>query len=116
MDRPGLGGCETAFGSAHSVGFIMALCDGSVHLMNFTIDPQIHKNLGNRKDGVRKLNTRVSSALSLGGPGSSEVSVIGVGGLDGRTMRLASVLGAPRGMAVDISSVALERTVIEMKD
>ena len=37
------------------------------------------------------------------------VAVIGVGGLGGQTMRLASVLGASQVVAVDISSVALER-------
>jgi prepilin-type processing-associated H-X9-DG protein len=40
------------FGSAHSNGFCMAFCDGSVQFMNFAIDIMAHKNLGNRKDGV----------------------------------------------------------------
>ena len=35
--------------------------------------------------------------------------MIGVGGLGGQTMRLASVLGAAQVVAVDISSAALER-------
>jgi hypothetical protein len=39
------------FGSAHPSGFQMAFCDGAVKLMDFTIDPEIHRNLGNRKDG-----------------------------------------------------------------
>ncbi|MBU4273261.1 MAG: DUF1559 domain-containing protein [Planctomycetes bacterium] len=39
------------FGSAHSNGCMMALCDGSVQLIAYTIDPYVHKNLGNRKDG-----------------------------------------------------------------
>jgi prepilin-type N-terminal cleavage/methylation domain-containing protein len=39
------------FGSAHASGFFMALCDGSVRMMSYTIDPEIHKNLSNRKDG-----------------------------------------------------------------
>jgi len=50
QDRPGLAGCRTNFGSAHAAGFQMALCDGSVHLMRFDIDPEIHRRLGNRKD------------------------------------------------------------------
>jgi propanol-preferring alcohol dehydrogenase len=41
--------------------------------------------------------------------GGERVAVIGVGGLGGQTMRLASVLGASRVVAVDISSAALER-------
>jgi prepilin-type processing-associated H-X9-DG protein len=39
------------FGSAHLDGFQMAFCDGSVKLMSFSLDPTIHKYLGNRKDG-----------------------------------------------------------------
>jgi threonine dehydrogenase-like Zn-dependent dehydrogenase len=41
--------------------------------------------------------------------GGERVAVIGVGGLGGQTMRLASVLGASQVVAVDISSAALER-------
>ena len=46
-------GCDhgLAFGSAHSSGFQMVLCDGSVHLMSYSIDPTIHFCLGNRGDG-----------------------------------------------------------------
>lgn len=39
-----------SFGSAHSSGFNAALCDGSVRLINYTIDPMIFYWLGNRKD------------------------------------------------------------------
>jgi propanol-preferring alcohol dehydrogenase len=41
--------------------------------------------------------------------GGERVAVIGMGGLGGQTMRLASALGASQVVAVDISEVALER-------
>jgi prepilin-type N-terminal cleavage/methylation domain-containing protein/prepilin-type processing-associated H-X9-DG protein len=39
------------FGSAHSVGFNMSMCDGSVRFISFSIAEAIHRCLGNRKDG-----------------------------------------------------------------
>ncbi len=38
------------FGSAHSSGFNMVLCDGSVRSISYSIDPLIHRYLGDRKD------------------------------------------------------------------
>ncbi len=51
QDRSGVGGCQKIFGSAHPAGFHMAFCDGSVRKMSYVIDPVVHRQLGNRKDG-----------------------------------------------------------------
>ena len=51
QDQPGLS-VYTCFGSAHTNGFHMAFCDGSVHMINYTINPLVHSYLGNRKDGM----------------------------------------------------------------
>jgi hypothetical protein len=39
------------FGSAHTAVFNMALCDGSVRAISYTIDPVLHSRLSSRKDG-----------------------------------------------------------------
>ena len=33
------------------VGFHVAFCDGSVQMIGYTIDIEIHRRLANRKDG-----------------------------------------------------------------
>lgn len=43
---------DRAFGSAHQQGCHMALCDGSVRLISYSIDAEVHRRLGNRKDGL----------------------------------------------------------------
>ena len=40
------------FGSAHTGGFNMAFCDGSVKMIQFDVDPDLHRLQGNRSDGV----------------------------------------------------------------
>ncbi|QDT70037.1 Type II secretion system protein G precursor [Planctomycetes bacterium MalM25] len=40
------------FGSAHSGGFNMSYCDGSVGFVSFDVDPDLHRLTGNRSDGV----------------------------------------------------------------
>jgi len=42
---------EARYGSAHGVGFHVALCDGSVHLVHYEIRHDVHRRLANRHDG-----------------------------------------------------------------
>jgi prepilin-type N-terminal cleavage/methylation domain-containing protein/prepilin-type processing-associated H-X9-DG protein len=39
------------FGSAHSGGWNVSYCDGSVTFVSYDIDWQVHRDLGNREDG-----------------------------------------------------------------
>lgn len=39
------------FGSAHSGGFNVAMCDGSVQLIAYGVDVRVHSNFANRMDG-----------------------------------------------------------------
>jgi prepilin-type processing-associated H-X9-DG protein len=50
QDTPGFDGWYR-FGSAHSDGFNMALCDASVRTISYDITESVHRRLSNRKDG-----------------------------------------------------------------
>jgi prepilin-type N-terminal cleavage/methylation domain-containing protein len=41
---------QNSFGSDHPQTFGMAMCDGSVHQISYTIAPEVHRILGNRLD------------------------------------------------------------------
>ena len=49
QDRAGY--ITLGFGSAHPGGWNVALCDGSVRTISYSIDKELHDRLGNRKDG-----------------------------------------------------------------
>jgi prepilin-type N-terminal cleavage/methylation domain-containing protein/prepilin-type processing-associated H-X9-DG protein len=57
-DQPGSSDSkgEYIFGSAHAGGFNMAMCDGSVSLVQFDIDPHVHRVAGHRSDGDSQTN------------------------------------------------------------
>jgi prepilin-type N-terminal cleavage/methylation domain-containing protein len=50
QDTPGLT-YYYAFGSAHAGTWQVVFCDGSVHAMSYSIDPEVHRRLTNRLDG-----------------------------------------------------------------
>jgi len=45
---------ERRFGSAHPTGCVMAMADGSIRKIAYSIHPEIHRSLGNRRDGNPK--------------------------------------------------------------
>ncbi len=50
QDRRGWGGYSYIFGSPHAGMMGMVMTDGSVHRLSYSIDAEIHKNLGCRND------------------------------------------------------------------
>jgi len=50
QDTPGFENCTSRFGSAHTYGFHMVMCDGSVHQIPYSVDGLVHERLGNRRD------------------------------------------------------------------
>jgi len=50
-DTPGLDNVYI-FGSAHMSGWNVAFCDRSVRMLSYSIDPMVHEQLANRKDGT----------------------------------------------------------------
>lgn len=52
QDYPGLTS-PLSFGSAHAGSCFMSFCDGSVRTISYTIDPETHRRLANRRDGLK---------------------------------------------------------------
>ena len=51
QDTPGVGEGTHRFGSAHSAGFYVVMCDGSIQLIHYEVDPEIYFGYGTRDGG-----------------------------------------------------------------
>ena len=51
QDRNGYN-TDRIWGSAHGSGFNVVLCDGSVRSLNYSIEQEVLRRLGNRRDGL----------------------------------------------------------------
>ena len=50
QDTPGYASGSQRFGSAHTQGLNVVMCDGSVHFLNYFVDLHVFSYLGNRND------------------------------------------------------------------
>ncbi|MDE2464774.1 MAG: DUF1559 domain-containing protein, partial [Alphaproteobacteria bacterium] len=50
--QDGVGAAVRAFGSAHAGGCHFLYCDGSVRHVSYSIDAEVHRRAGNRRDGL----------------------------------------------------------------
>jgi hypothetical protein len=53
QDRPGFEPASISFGSGHADGCGMATADGSVSVVDYAIDPLVHRSRASRNDGAR---------------------------------------------------------------